>query len=380
MLVSIISFVALAVTVLLAWRALRTAPGTDRRARRVAFAWGSVFAAIQAFLGVYAALGLVANDPVAAFVLNLVLTAASLLGFSRTQVARVLRGSVAPATAAALGADATARADAAPGAPAHAAPSRPRIAHPLIVSIVLMLLAGLFAVLALEVPSNHDIFLMYPLCFLLEWGLITALLMGIFFVSQRRGAVAAGFIGMLQLVGLAQYFVITFKAQPIQPGDLSALSTAAAVGAGYQYALSSFCLYGMALAVAGMACCQVAGILRPQRDALSRGRLAVNVLVGLAFFVGVAAHVTLVDYYNSLYIQVYTWRPLDSYYRQGFLPCFISSSQAIAPRKPAGYSVEGAEKLLSQYADAYDAGEGSTPERAQAVSQFDERSPRSSPS
>lgn len=354
MLVAVISLIAFAATLLLAWRSLRGAAAAGMRTPRTAIAWGVVFAAMQAFIGVYAAIGLVTDDPLAALVLNLVLAAAAALSFSRARVAAALC-EPRPTDAGEL--------------------AGPRVAHPLIVSVVLMLLAGLLAVLALEVPSNHDIFRMYPLCFLLEWALVTALLMGVFFISQRRGAVAAAIIGALHLVGLAQYFVITFKALPIQPGDLSALSTAAAVSAGYQYALSSFCLYGLAIAVAGMTCCQMAGVLRPQRDALWRGRLAVNLLVGLACLAGLVAHVTLIDYYNTLYVQVYTWRPLDSYYREGFLPCFISSAQAIAPRKPAGYTVEGAQKLLTQYAASYDAADGASAGRAQAVQQFNEEKP-----
>ena len=42
--------------------------------------------------------------------------------------------------------------------------------------------------------------------------------------------------------------MILFKSMPIQPGDLFALSTAAAVSAGYTYTLSAYCLYGIALA------------------------------------------------------------------------------------------------------------------------------------
>ena len=30
----------------------------------------------------------------------------------------------------------------------------------------------------------------------------------------------------------------------------------------------------------------------------------------------VTAHVTLIDYYNTLGITVYTWRPLESYWRE----------------------------------------------------------------
>ncbi|WP_085829877.1 LTA synthase family protein [Collinsella vaginalis] len=341
MLVAIISLVAFVATVLCAWRLRRAGAHTGEPVPTVGMVWGGVFAVIQAFIGVYAALGLVADDPVAAVILNLVLSGAVLLSVSRRRVAAALA----------------------------------RIPYPFVISVVLVLLAALFAVLALEVPSNHEVQNMYPLCLLLEWGLIAALLMGLFFLVQRRGAAPAAFVVVFLAIGIAQYFIITFKAQPIQPGDLSALSTAAAVSAGYQYLLSSYCLYGVAFAVVGMVLCQVAGILRPERDMFSRRRLVVNLLVGVACLGGLTAHVTLIDYYNDLGIQVYTWRPLESYYREGFLPCFISSAQAIAPRKPHGYTVEKAQELLSEYAAAYDADEGATSERAAATAQFDEEKP-----
>ena len=76
---------------------------------------------------------------------------------------------------------------------------------------------------------------------------------------------------------------------------------------------------------------QLAGLLRPAREARSRRGLVINLLVGLALIGGVAAHVTLIDYYHTLNIQIYTWRPLESYYRQGFLPAFISGAQTIKP-------------------------------------------------
>ena len=98
---------------------------------------------------------------------------------------------------------------------------------------------------------------------------------------------------------------------------------------------------------------------------------------------GVAGHVTLIDYYHTLQIQVYTWRPLESYYRQGFLPSFISGAQTIKPPKPEDYSVEAAENLLSEYADAYDDSEQATSTRRARKpppSLTPRGSPRSSPS
>ena len=83
-------------------------------------------------------------------------------------------------------------------------------------------------------------------------------------------------------------------------------------------------------------------------------------MVGIACLAGVGAHVTLVDYYNTLSIQVYTWRPLESYYRQGFLPSFISGAQTIKPPVPEDYDMDQAKELISDYADQYDANQAAS--------------------
>ena len=180
----------------------------------------------------------------------------------------------------------------------------------------------------------------------------------------------------LFFIGLAEYFVILFKSMPISPGDLSALSTAAAVaGSGYTYMLSAYCLYGIAFAALAMLLLQAAGRLRPARAQRTRRGLVINLLVGLALIGGVAGHATLIDYYHTLGIQIYTWRPLESYYRQGFLPAFISGAQTINPPKPDHYDVDEAEDLLEEYAATYDASEAGNEDRAAAEAQFDEEKP-----
>ena len=88
------------------------------------------------------------------------------------------------------------------------------------------------------------------------------------------------------------------------------------------------------------------------------------------------AHVTLIDYYNTLGITVYTWRPLESYWREGYLPAFISAAQSIKPPKPADYSVDDAKATLKKYAKAYDKSEAAkSDERAAAKDQFDSEKP-----
>ena len=254
-----------------------------------------------------------------------------------------------------------------------------KFAHPLLGASIMMLLAGVFATLGLEFSSNHDLTWMYHLCLLLEWALIAFAMLGFFFLFQRRCGGAVVLAVALYVLGLAEYFVILFKSMPISPGDLTALSTAAAVaGTGFTYTITSFCMLSLAFTVIAIQICTLAAQVAPKRQKGSWRGLVLNLLIAIVCLGGIAAHTTLLDYYHTLYIQVYSWRPLESYYRQGFLPSFISGAQTIKPSKPEDYTVSGAKKLISEYAKEYDDNNqtgGSSATRLEATKQFDEEKP-----
>lgn len=159
MLVAIISFVAFAATVALTIRKVRTLDQDARSARRSTVLSVVFFAVLQLAVGLYAAMGGVANDVLSPLVLNAVLTGCAWLNLERDLVRERLLKIAGPAG---------------------------RFAHPLIACVILLFLAGVAATLGLEIPSNHNLLWMYPLCLLLEWAIITAIMAGVFFISQRR--------------------------------------------------------------------------------------------------------------------------------------------------------------------------------------------------
>ena len=353
MVVTIITCVGLICTLASALGAVRHARAAQRTLAPGAIGWGVAFLLMQAFIAVWSGIGLVQDDVLSALVANIALTGCAAASFNRHAIATC--------------------ASAAAGDDADGSIIR---RHPLATTIVLLLIATVCSVLALELPSNHDLTWIYPLCLLLEIFLVGGLLAGLFFLFGRRG-VASGILAFaLFFIGIAEYFVILFKSMPISPGDLSALSTAAAVaGSGYTYTLSAFCLYGLAFCAIALLSCEAAGCLRPARALRGRRTLIINLVVGITLIGAVGAHAALIDYYNTLGITIYTWRPLESYYRQGFLPAFISGAQTINPPKPAGYKVSEAEELVNKYAAAYDEDEATNQDRAAAETQFNEEKP-----
>ena len=356
MIAALVSLVGAAGTVLLVLKHLKACKSAGDTPSRAFFIRCGLILLVQLFFTVWSAIGLVdCADPMAVVVA--IVAHALLCG---CVYLNIRRGFVLDRLQALVGKEG-------------------KFAHPLLGASIMVLLAGVFATLGLEFSSNHDLTWMYPLCLLLEWALIAFAMLGLFFLFQRRSGGAIVLAVALYILGIAEYFVILFKSMPISPGDLTALSTAAAVaGTGYTYTITSFCMLSLAFTVIAIQICSLAAQLAPKRQKGSWRGLVLNLLIAVACLGGIAAHTTLFDYYHTLYIQVYSWRPLESYYRQGFLPSFISGAQTIKPSKPEDYSVSGAKKLISEYADEYDSNSqtgGSSTARLEAEKQFDEEKP-----
>ena len=356
MFAALVSLVGAAGTVLLVLKHLKACKSTGDTPSRTLFVRCGLILLIQLFFTVWSAIGLVdCADPMAvvvAIVAHALLCGCAYFNIHRDCVLERLQ--------ALLGAEG-------------------KFAHPLLGVSIMILLAGVFATLGLEFSSNHDLTWMYPLCLLLEWALVAFAMLGLFFLFQRRCGGAVVLAVALYVLGLAEYFVILFKSMPISPGDLTALSTAAAVaGTGFTYTITSFCMLSLAFTVIAIQICTLAAQVAPKRQKGSWRGLVLNLLIAIVCLGGIAAHTTLLDYYHTLYIQVYSWRPLESYYRQGFLPSFISGAQTIKPSKPEDYTVSGAKKLISEYAKEYDDNNqtgGSSATRLEATKQFDEEKP-----
>lgn len=394
MFTAIVSLAGLAVSAYLARRELNRRKDSGDR---TGMGWGIAFCIMQAITAALGFLGMAPDDILSTIILNLVLSGCAWASFARdlarTRVQAYMK--VGDVLAARTFMPDCAACDKYDGC-AHRVTRDEDLGRlgrmgrklrgicreawiglhcPTATCVILLLLAGLFAMLGLEIPSNHDLTWCYPLCILLEWSLITAVMVGFFYLFQRRGGAPATIAFLCWAIGMAQFFVITFKSMPIQLADLSALGTAAAVSGGFSYVFSAFGLYGMAFLAISMLLCSLAGVFRPEPAKRNRRLLVTNLVIGALCLVGVTAHVTLIDYYNTLNITVYTWRPLESYYRQGFIPTFISSAQTIKPPVPEDYDMGEAEKLEKQLATDYDESDGISRNRTEAVAQFDEEKP-----
>lgn len=240
-----------------------------------------------------------------------------------------------------------------------------------------LLACTLLAHLALEVPYNWAVLLINPRYSLIQLLLILGLLALLHFLFQRRGAGMVVGAGACFLVGLAQFFVASFKSAAILPNDLFVLSTAAAVSGGYVYAIGDSVVVALALFLLAAA---VGSTVRPCTEKGEAGGslhgarfVLANLGCAAALLAALAIGVSVPSYFEDLGVQMKYWYSLDYYRKQGFLTSFIAVAQDLPIDVPAGYQKDEAAALEAGYAEDFDAEAEAA--RAEAVEQFDAQRP-----
>lgn len=267
----------------------------------------------------------------------------------------------------------------------------------IVLDAVLIVAATLIADIALEFPSNIAVWNMKPVPFLIDMVIALGLVAVPFLVSSGRTLASKIMCVVLFAIGIAEYTVLQFKNLPIQPGDLFALGTAAAVGAnttsGYTLTVGTGCMYGIAALIASLilisltsrdrkriveandeqAACSIWAADGENADGLAKRAIGYRIVgwVLFALFIGQFT----IPYANGLGISVYTWKPIPSYQDNGFLSSFVSTAQLMIPQKPKGYSKKTADKTSKELASRYDEENGEGSAAKAASDQYSQQKP-----
>lgn len=204
-------------------------------------------------------------------------------------------------------------------------------------------LAVVLGFLLLELPWNDGVFAIpqrYVVDNLLILGLGCAI---VFLAGQRTRASLAVFTGFCLLWGTANFFIITFKGQPIVPADLFALGTAASVAGGYSLFLTGRLMFCWALFAAY---CIALAKLCPQRKRV-RWDIAANMLAAALLVCLGAMQYQAIDIKSDCDVTVDVWDVRGSYATQGTALCFLSRAQELTPKPPEGYSAEAVDAILA---------------------------------
>ncbi|MBO4364899.1 MAG: LTA synthase family protein [Eggerthellaceae bacterium] len=243
--------------------------------------------------------------------------------------------------------------------------------------LVIMGAASVLAMLALETPWNdwvNQILLKFGL---IEFTIVLCMLSTLYFLNGRRGILPCLGVAVFSFIGVAQYFVYSFKVAPILPSDVLVMGTAMAVSGNYDYIIDAHVL--TSIICAGAAMCLLAFAV-PERPATVRhreqaARVALSGTLACACLAMLGYFVTVPDYAHDAGVHVDSWFTYDSYKEHGFLTTFITVAQDMIVEKPEGYTKEGTQKLVEEYADEYRQMADADPDRIAAQQQFEELRP-----
>lgn len=219
-----------------------------------------------------------------------------------------------------------------------------RLSHAKPIAAVLCVPAGF---LLMEIPYNPSLSAMEAKFVFLGLCVTGALFAIVYFLGQRSKTSMIAFLSACFASGVANYYVSSFKGQPILPSDIMALKTAAAVSGGYTYAIGNSVLIAFCIAVAMIALV----VLLPKSTRTPR-KMAANTGLGLALLAAFCIWFNVSDIEKDYECTVDVWSSLDSYQQHGSLLCFLERSQLLTPHAPEGYTPEEAERIRSEKAAA----------------------------
>ncbi len=271
----------------------------------------------------------------------------------------------------------------------------------LIRDIVLLIVAIVGTVIALEASWNTKFPLINPLSLAIEICLVTGIILALYFLGQRSGAIVWPAVLLAGFAGICQYFLARFKGVAILPSDLLAMPTALRVKEGYSFVFDGRCLWGPLAATIALCALSMLGNLpddEPKQVEIPRGRhsaqfvtlpaeddpkvkwnkvlkVVINLLIGVGCAAAVAAAMVFPKYIHGLGLKFDYSDTLGSYKNNGFLTSFVAVAQDLPISAPAGYSRAKATELQTTLDERYEQELGSKESRAQAVAQFEAEKP-----
>ena len=147
------------------------------------------------------------------------------------------------------------------------------------------------------------------------------------------------------IYGLANYFVLSFRSQPIQPWDFYSIGTAMSVAGDFTYKLNAKAVVSLVgfllLSVITLLCCKK----KIQKRYLFRTASVACSLILLGGYVSLLHNEEFVEQEIRMYNKLFT--PTTMSYRDGTAVAFLMEMQYIDVDVPDGYDAEEEEQILA---------------------------------
>jgi phosphoglycerol transferase MdoB-like AlkP superfamily enzyme len=170
------------------------------------------------------------------------------------------------------------------------------------------------------------------------------LLYGLFILISKNYKIACIIVNILiYILGVANYYVESFRGDPIMPWDIYAVKTAANVSSGYEYFVTKEIFIG-AIAVLVLNIM----IIKAHSTKFTMKRhiqhTIVNIFLGVVFFFAFY-NTSMLD---NLNITTNLWSQSNGYKTSGFFLSFMNNVQYMRISKPKGYSDEYVDAIIEE--------------------------------
>lgn len=151
---------------------------------------------------------------------------------------------------------------------------------------------------------------------------------------------------LVMVIGIANYYVISFRSNPIVPWDILSVRTAASVAGEYSYALPARQII-LILIFIGLIVVEHFVKIRIGKKVWFKRLLAI--ILSLGVVCGITWAVQQDTLVSKMKLYPFLFTPNVMYERNGFAITFLMDLQYLSISKPEGYDADEVEKILESY-------------------------------
>lgn len=155
---------------------------------------------------------------------------------------------------------------------------------------------------------------------------------------------------LVLVIGIANYYVISFRGNPIVPWDFLSLRTAASVAGEYDYGLG---IGQVLLILLFAALFYLERFIKIKIDRKNWVKQLVAGVTALCVIFGMTWVISQDSYVTKLQLYPFLFTPNVMYERNGFAVTFLMDLRYLSVEKPEGYDAEEVEEILESYRDGY---------------------------
>lgn len=197
----------------------------------------------------------------------------------------------------------------------------------------------------MESFTYNSILDIYPVAIALNLALYYSLYFGIYTLTNSRKGTVVFSLLLSYILGAANYFVLSFRGNPILPTDLASFTTAMNVAENYTYTLNSaFFTSALLLLFLCILFCRIS-----QGAKMNLKRRAAFFGTVTALILCVSGVIKQEEFLSSYNVKADIWNQKRGYSRDGAFASFCLNVKYLYAEKPEGYSVDKVKEIAETY-------------------------------